>query len=524
MTFSEKLATLRKESGDTQESFAEAMGVSRQTVSKWEAGTAMPDVENLLRISEHFGVTTDELLRGEKSMAPMPEDEDTSSEEETDAEQPQTSSVQEEKRAFSMKSVIAAVLVVALILGIVVVPTVARKIRGGAFAGEPVKYTYVLVHGLGGFGESKDEVVSYWGATTGSLPQYLREKGYTVCVPTVGPYSSTWDRTCELYAQLTGTQVDYGAAHSQAHGHERFGKTYTEPMVPDWGEEHGGQRVRINLIGHSFGGATVRMLTHLMANGDAAEKKATGKDTSELFTGKKADWVFSVTTLSAPHNGSQLTCIVDEIGSVAGIRDTTQLLVNILFKAVQAADSRVKMPELMLDQFGIGASSDNAGDVTGALQQVQSLGNDHAFYDLSPDGAAELNEKIETVKNVYYFSYAYNTVTDGKILGGKVPLKGTLPVLMPTAMAMGAYKGTSAGGIVIDDQWLDNDGLVSVVSAQYPTGQAHTDLSEQIDKGVWNVLPVREGDHGTPVGLNADKESTHKLYDEIFGRIESLDR
>lgn len=62
MNFSENLRRLRKAKDIKQEAFAEAMNVSRQTVSKWENGTAMPDFKKLNALAEYFGVTMDELL------------------------------------------------------------------------------------------------------------------------------------------------------------------------------------------------------------------------------------------------------------------------------------------------------------------------------------------------------------------------------------------------------------------------------------------------------------------------------
>ena len=62
MNFSENLSRLRKEKGIKQEALANDMKVSRQTVSKWENGTAMPDFKKLNALAEYFGVTMDELL------------------------------------------------------------------------------------------------------------------------------------------------------------------------------------------------------------------------------------------------------------------------------------------------------------------------------------------------------------------------------------------------------------------------------------------------------------------------------
>ena len=65
MKLSERLYTLRKARGLTQEELAEALGVSRQAVSKWESGAAMPDTEKLISLSKYFGVTIDSLISGD---------------------------------------------------------------------------------------------------------------------------------------------------------------------------------------------------------------------------------------------------------------------------------------------------------------------------------------------------------------------------------------------------------------------------------------------------------------------------
>ena len=62
MKLSDKLIELRKAKGWSQEDFAEKMDVSRQAISRWENGTALPDAQNILRISKLFNVTADYLL------------------------------------------------------------------------------------------------------------------------------------------------------------------------------------------------------------------------------------------------------------------------------------------------------------------------------------------------------------------------------------------------------------------------------------------------------------------------------
>lgn len=62
MTLTEKLNSLRTESGLSQSTLAEQMGVARQTVSRWESGEAVPTRENLRRLSELYGVPVGYLL------------------------------------------------------------------------------------------------------------------------------------------------------------------------------------------------------------------------------------------------------------------------------------------------------------------------------------------------------------------------------------------------------------------------------------------------------------------------------
>ena len=67
MTFSEKLIRLRKREGVSQEELASYLEVSRQAVSRWEQGTALPDAGNLLKLRQRFRVSVDWLLTEERA-------------------------------------------------------------------------------------------------------------------------------------------------------------------------------------------------------------------------------------------------------------------------------------------------------------------------------------------------------------------------------------------------------------------------------------------------------------------------
>ena len=428
-------------------------------------------------------------------------------------------------------SIICALTALAMIAVIIAVPVkyggyknLWYEINGGR-----INYPYVFVHGLGGWGEDGglDTASPYWGSSAGSITDYLKNEGFDVCAPGVGPISSTWDRACELYAQLTGTTVDYGAYHSEMHKHARFGRQYTTALVPQWGERiNGGQRVKINLVGHSYGGETARLLASLLEYGDENEQNASGNETSPLFTGGKGSYVFSVTTLCSPHNGTSLTCLINSVGRLIGLDSTTDLLTTVCFAAAGVTSPVSGVYDFMLDQFGVGKINGGLSEIKNAVRAVVESDNDHAGYDLSPDGAKELNSKIKTVKDVYYFSYSYCSTKDASVLNRQTAdLKISLPVLIGFSDAMGMYTGVTDGGINIDSSWQANDGLVNVVSAKYPLGEEHEEYiqdSTKVKKGIWYVMPTRSGHHGTVIGMDGNTSEVRQFYSDLTSMIENL--
>ena len=77
MIFADKLITLRKKAGWSQEELAEKLNVTRQSVSKWEGAQSVPDIDKILQLSCLFGVTTDYLLKDDAAEPEYTED-DTS--------------------------------------------------------------------------------------------------------------------------------------------------------------------------------------------------------------------------------------------------------------------------------------------------------------------------------------------------------------------------------------------------------------------------------------------------------------
>ena len=78
MILADKIIDERKKNGWSQEELAEKLGVSRQSVSKWEGAQSVPDLQRILEMSKLFGVSTDYLLKDDETVRPVSEvEEDT---------------------------------------------------------------------------------------------------------------------------------------------------------------------------------------------------------------------------------------------------------------------------------------------------------------------------------------------------------------------------------------------------------------------------------------------------------------
>lgn len=349
----------------------------------------------------------------------------------------------------------------------------------------------VFVHGLGGWGDydALNQVMPYWGMQGGNLLTLLEKEGYECYAASVGPVSSAWDRACELYAQLTGGVVDYGAAHSAEHNHARYGRTY-EALFDGWSSER-----QINLLGHSFGGPTVRLFAQLCDEGDTAEQAATPADEiSPLFLGGMCERIHSVTTLAGVNNGSTAAGEPgDESALMSMFMTIAKLMGNLpVINGIY---------DLKLEQFGItGIPGDwKLNIATNDKIKNMTSGKDHAGYDLTLIGAQDLNSHTELNPDIYYFAYALNATEfdgDGNLVFSPTVNQSSPAVTIGSSMGMvNKDLPYTVGGITVDESWLPHDGMVNVISALHPFGQAYTEFDSQssIQAGIWNEMPIIHG-------------------------------
>ncbi len=355
--------------------------------------------------------------------------------------------------------------------------------------------SFIFVHGLSGWG-SYDPAYArmpYWGMRGGDLMTYLRGKGFDCFAASVAPTGSAWDRACELYAQLAGTRTDYGEAHSRGNRHERFGRDFSSrPLIPSWDED-----TRLVLLGHSFGGATVRMLSELLAHGDEEERGASaGEDLSPLFRGGMEDRVFSVVTLASPMNGTTAyDMFLDPSFDPESVRVPwwSRALARLMSRGTRAKDDGRDR-------------KDNAG------------------WDMHLDRAKELNGRMGALPGTYYFSVPCS-FTSRRPDGTWVPARGMEPLFAMRSRQIGAYAGRTEGGMEVDESWRENDGLVNTVSAMAPSGAPSRPLDrERIEPGTWNVFPVVRGDHMYLQGGLTRRHDVRGFYLDLLGMIDGLCR
>ena len=415
-----------------------------------------------------------------------------------------------------MKKIIAVFLTVIMIFGVIAIPASAAEIRNGK-----TNYPYIFVHGMGGWAPSGEyySLSPYWGG--GLMPgsetdiiEILNENGIEAYAPAVGPLSSAWDRACELYAQLTGTVVDYGEAHSTAHGHDRYGFSYEgkATMGEPWNLKD-----KINLVGHSFGGATVRLLTSLLAFGDADEVAATGEDTSPLFKGGH-DCIHSCITLSAPHNGSHVA------NQLVDPQWTMELMATALNLIGMVFGNDFLVFAFQLGHMGLTPKQDEFRaclSIDGINSYAKS--NDNCGYDMTLRGAAELNEKIKLAPNTYYYSYTTENTWD--ITKLELPDEGLSLIFYISSMMLASQNGKTVDGIKIEGEWALNDGIVPLASAKYPLCDEETALNyvaeiekgNKIETGRWYYFdPMTGMDHFDFCGTKDYPEGFEEFY---FGMV-----
>ncbi|CCG80967.1 protein of unknown function [Taphrina deformans PYCC 5710] len=214
-----------------------------------------------------------------------------------------------------------------------------------------------------------------------------------------GAYSSLWDRAHEIYAALKGGTCDYGEEHSITHAHARYGRTHENGLYENWSEDY-----PLHFVGHSFGGATIYFLQHLLTSGQLLGSPAMMR---------------SIITISSPLRGTPLATSIGQLdGPTAG-----QKRFSIGWMMAVGVHLARTANVIAQDVYDFGAdqwsNTDTETDtssrgVTNFLQSFfpskgQAFSADCAGYDLLVDSMERYNQKTSLCDRTFYRSYTATT-------------------------------------------------------------------------------------------------------------------
>lgn len=392
-------------------------------------------------------------------------------------------------------------------------------------------YPMILVHGFMGYGDEDGltRFLSGWGFGPGkNAVRYLNQQGYECYGPAVGPINNVWDRACELYYHLVGGTVDYGKYHSELYGHERYGRTYPG-VLKDWGQP--GNHAKVNLIGHSFGGPTSRLLTYLLAYGSDEERNATPEDElSELFKGGKGDWVHSITTLAGVNNGTTLADFMRVGGSKAfqaGYLGLVAMLGESPFNS--------QLIDFHLEQWGVMANPENKKSIylhspfskNAEIKHYNENRRGGIVFDMQCKYIQEFNSEICALPNVYYFARpgCKTHLDNGK---WKVDKDASLMArVVGNLTSLGCKYADPAYGYD-PETWGKHDGFVNTEAAKAPRTEPSTAWPgndtdpKSLETGKWYVFDPVGIDHTGFMGMGMKKDAYHGYFGEVAAQVAAL--
>ena len=375
-------------------------------------------------------------------------------------------------------------------------------------------YPIVLIHGFMGWGESEMGEYNYWGGNKDYI-DLIRKNGHIVFELSVGPVSSNWDRAIEAYYQLKGGQVDYGKSHSKKYSIEQkpINKVY-KGLYPKWNENN-----PIHIIGHSMGGQTARMLQYLLSQEFFTDESTNQKEESNILGNVHNRWIKSITSISTPHDGTTLTEIV------------TKTIPFIQYFVGVAGVIGTKFYDFDLSQWGFKRKNNESW--TNYLNRMKQHSawetRNISSWDLSLDGARDLNNRLQASAEVYYFSIVTSTTKKREFGPNHDPVENTSILIKTRSKLLGSRSGYWADGSKTDSLWFENDGVVNTTSMYGPsTGINGPDPLMEYEKGdllipgQWYWQKIPNMDHWSIIGHLGNKRRVDKAEKMIIDHIALL--
>ena len=315
-------------------------------------------------------------------------------------------------------------------------------------------FPIVLIHGFMAWGPDEMGYYNYWGGKD-DFVSLLEDQGHVVFELSVGPVSSNWERAIEVYYQLKGGQIDYGKRHSNKYNTIQKPKgKYYEALYPEWSNEN-----PIHIIAHSMGGQTARMLNYLLTQEIYQDDGNEVRESSPLLGQSQEGLIRSITTIATPHDGTTLTSI------------TVKIIPFIQYFIGVAGLIGTDFYNFDLEHWGFRRKKSETW-----FQYVNRMREHSAWktknissWDLSLDGAKELNGILLASPDIYYFSFITTTTVLDEHTGLHTTTSNTPLLIRSRAKLMGSRSGYWTDGLPTDSSWYENDGVVNTVSMYGPS-------------------------------------------------------
>lgn len=414
-------------------------------------------------------------------------------------------------------------------------------------------YPVVLVPGVLGAGDEVkgSRMVPYFGTFSASVKETLKGLGMDSFTPTFGPLSGIWDRTCELYAQIAGGTVDYGAAHSKRFGTKRYGRTF-KGFYPNWGTRDTDGNIRkLTLLAHGFGAPVARLLVSLMTDGSNEEKREGGQ-VSPLFQGGHRKWVHAVVTLAGVNDGTTFFQALDyRLPGTVKQLTKAGLVLNDLYSLLHyfSFSERASLsPHGGLSKFRVGEEKKPLKEMFSTdkenLNRYMNQTGDNIFYNLSLDGMAEFNKQMRIDPMTYYISITGEVTKDyGELLPepkrnqfdmSMKPLKPRPEIILPeksakaaapTAALICTFKNYLPDAPLVTDELLPNDGIVNTNTSLAPSTEPARGFSstDRCVPGVWYQMPIEKNNHFDYIGLFQRPDEYRSYIANLFDVICNLE-
>ena len=375
-------------------------------------------------------------------------------------------------------------------------------------------FPIVLIHGFMGWGPDEMGDYNYWGGKD-DLVSLLEEQGHVVFELSVGPVSSNWERAIEVYYQLKGGQIDYGKRHANRYNIIQKPKDkYYEALYSEWSNKN-----PIHIIAHSMGGQTARMLNYLLTQEFYQDDGNEVRESSILLGQSQEGLIKSITTIATPHDGTTLTSI------------TIKIIPFIQYFIGVAGLVGTDFYNFDLEQWGFKRKKSETW-----FQYVNRMREHSAWktknissWDLSLDGAKELNGFLLASPDIYYFSFVTTTTVLDKHTGLHTTISDTPLLIRSRAKLMGSRSGYWPDGSPTDSSWYENDGVVNTVSMYGPsTGINGSDPIVEYDKnellmpGQWHWIKINNMDHWSMIGHFKSKGKSTRGRNHIIDHVKIL--